>query len=213
MNEIRRFRLLFTKKGALRYVGHLDLHRMLERTARRADLRLKYSEGFHPQPKIQIASALPLGVSSRGEVADFWLLDPPPDVLERLRAAAPPGIEFLSVKEVDTRASALQTRVFAAEYEVTLPDDISEDALRRRVDSVLSADSLPRTRRGKSYDLRPLILSMRLLPPDESGRVRLLMRLSAREGATGRADEVLDALGFSLAEARVERTKIFFQEG
>jgi hypothetical protein len=39
------------------------------------------------------------------------------------------------------------------------------------------------------------------------------MRLSAREGATGRADEVLDALGFSLAEARVERTKIFFQEG
>lgn len=212
MSELRRFRFLFSKRGALRYAGHLDLHRIWERAARRAKLRLKYSEGFHPQPKIQLASALPLGFSSRGEVADLWLWDAPSDALERLRAALPPGMEIFSMEEVDVHAPALQTQVFAAEYEAVLLDEESEDALRRRVDSVMAAETLPRVRRGKPYDLRPLIRRLRLLPPDESGHLRLFMELSAREGATGRADEVLDALGIPLAAARVERLWILFAQ-
>ena len=47
-----RIRITFAKTGALRYIGHLDLHRMWERVARRAGLSLAYTQGFHPQPKI-----------------------------------------------------------------------------------------------------------------------------------------------------------------
>ncbi|MCX6060238.1 MAG: TIGR03936 family radical SAM-associated protein, partial [Chloroflexi bacterium] len=65
-----RARITFSKQGALRYTGHLDLHRLWERAMRRAELPLAYSLGFHPQPKISIASALPLGFSSLGEVLD-----------------------------------------------------------------------------------------------------------------------------------------------
>ncbi len=60
-----RARITFSKQGALRYTGHLDLHRLWERAMRRADLPLSYSQGFHPQPKISLASALPLGFASR----------------------------------------------------------------------------------------------------------------------------------------------------
>ena len=56
-----RVRLTFTKQGALRYTGHLDLHKILERSIRRAKLPLAYSQGYHPQPKINLAAALPLG--------------------------------------------------------------------------------------------------------------------------------------------------------
>ncbi|MDP3186130.1 MAG: TIGR03936 family radical SAM-associated protein, partial [Anaerolineales bacterium] len=63
-------RITFSKTGALRYTGHLDLQRIWERTARRAGLPLVYSQGFHPQPKIQIAAALPLGFSGRAELVD-----------------------------------------------------------------------------------------------------------------------------------------------
>ena len=54
-----RIRITFSKQGALRYTGNLDLHKIWERTARRADLALAYSQGFHPQPKMQLAAALP----------------------------------------------------------------------------------------------------------------------------------------------------------
>jgi hypothetical protein len=37
------------------------------------------------------------------------------------------------------------------------------------------------------------------------------MRLAAREGATGRPEEVLDALGIPLETARVERTRLIFK--
>jgi radical SAM-linked protein len=44
----------------MRYTGHLDLHRAWERTFRRARLPLAYSQGFHPQPRLNLACALPL---------------------------------------------------------------------------------------------------------------------------------------------------------
>ncbi len=61
---MQRLRLTFAKTAAMRYTGHLDLHTTWERTLRRARLPLAYSQGFHPQPKIQLASALPLGFTS-----------------------------------------------------------------------------------------------------------------------------------------------------
>ena len=59
-------------------------------------------------------------------------------------------------------------------------------------------------------DLRPLILDLGTLPDDEEGRSRLFVRLAAREGATGRPEEVLAALDLSAADARIQRTRLVF---
>ena len=66
---------------------------------------------------------------------------------------------------------------------------------------------MPRERRGKAYDLRPLIERLELVEPG-----KLSMRLSAREGATGRPEEVLEALGIPLDGVQVERTRLIFEE-
>ena len=71
-----RLRITFSKSGALRYTGHLDLQTTWERTLRRAGLPLAYTHGFHPGPRIQIASALPLGFIGRAEIVDIWLDEP-----------------------------------------------------------------------------------------------------------------------------------------
>ena len=76
-----RVRIIFSKQGALRYTGNLDLHKILERSIRRAKLPLAYSQGYHPQPKINLAAALPLGFSSRAEVMDMWLNEDVEDVV------------------------------------------------------------------------------------------------------------------------------------
>jgi radical SAM-linked protein len=208
-----RIRITFAKTGALRYIGHLDLHRMLERVSRRAGLALAYSQGFHPQPKIQLAAALPLGFSSRCELVDLWVegeadLARLPDELQE---AVPPGLKILNVTGVDEKGPPLQTQILAAEYEVILPKEADRVGLNRRLEAVLVSNSLPRERRGKAYDLRPLIEELKL-KPEAIENTCLFMRLSAREGATGRPEEVLDVLGISLEGARIERTQLIFKE-
>lgn len=202
-----RIRITFSKQGALRYTGHLDLHRLWERAARRAELPLAYSQGFHPQPKMNLAAALPLGFSSRCEMLDMRLeRDIPLDGLRgTLQATLPEGIQVLSVEQVEERAPALQTQVVSAEYEVTLTEAGSGSDLKRKIDSVMNAGSIIRTRRGKKYDLRPLIEN--LGTPSEN---KIHMKLSAREGATGRPEEVLDVLGIAFEETRIERTRLIF---
>ena len=206
------------KQGPLRYTGHLDLHKLWERAARRAELPLAYSQGFHPQPKMNMAAALPLGFSSRCEVMDMKLEQEVPleNLPARLNTTLPSGIQVVGVEQVDERAPALQTQVRAAEYEVTLTEPVDESALKQKVDSVIEATSLPRERRGKTYDLRPLIEELRLPPMQEQtpaghpGLLMIFMRLTAREGATGRPEEVLDVLGIPFEETRIERTRLIF---
>jgi hypothetical protein len=235
-----RLRVTFSKTGPLRYVGHLDLQTIWERTARRAGLPLAYTHGFHPGPRIQIAAALPLGFSGRAEIVDLWLeasesdnvtspqgnperpesddsrhRSPIPgtdDLRETLQSAAPPGLGILSLEVVDERGPALQTRIRAAEYEAILLEAPDKAALTGSVAGLLRAGTLPRERRGKPYDLRPLIESLELRPADGSGPCRLAMRLSTREGATGRPEEVLDALGLAPDSARVERIRLLLEK-
>jgi radical SAM-linked protein len=209
-----RIRITFAKTGALRYIGHLDLHRMWERVTRRAGLSLAYSQGFHPQPKIQLAAALPLGFSSCCELLDLWV-DGEPDLSQlpaAIQAAVPPGLKILEVIGVDEKGPPLQTQVISSEYSITLPIDSDQNGITQRLEVILKADALPRERRGKPYDLRPLIEALELADPDSAGSPRLSMRLSAREGATGRPEEVLDALGIPPDGVRVERTRLIFKE-
>jgi radical SAM-linked protein len=213
-----RIRITFSKQGPLRYTGHLDLHRLWERAARRAALPLAYSQGFHPQPKINMAAALPLGFSSRCEVLDMKLEHDIPldDLPARLNATLPGGLQVSGVEEVDERAPALQTQVASAEYEVTLAEPVE---LQEKIQAALASQTIPRERRGKTYDLRPLIEDLKIL---ESGGLpsgqehthavqTVFMRLAAREGATGRPEEVLDVLGIPFEETRIERTRLIFK--
>lgn len=215
-----RIRITFVKQGPLRYTGHLDLHKLWERAARRAALPLAYSQGFHPQPKMNMAAALPLGFSSRCEVMDMRLerdisLE---DLPARLNETLPSGLQVVEVEQVEERAPALQTQVVSAEYEVTLTESIDRSELKQKIDSVIESKSIPRERRGKMYDLRPLIeeITLHSAPAGGGDRgegegLRVFMRLAAREGATGRPEEVLDVLGIAFEETRIERTHLIFQ--
>ena len=147
-----RLRITFTKTDEMRFTGHLDLHRTWERIFRRAGLPLAYSQGFHPQPRINLASALPLGFTSEAELVDVWLEETLPleQIWDALKTALPPGLSLIDIQEADLRAPSLQTQVVASEYIVTLLDPV--DHLDEHLAEVIIASSLPRDRRGKKYD-------------------------------------------------------------
>ena len=208
-----RVRITFTKQGALRYTGHLDLHRLWERAMRRADLPLSYSQGFHPQPRISLAAALPLGFSSLGEVLDVRFNEEiaTEEIASRLKDNLPRDILVTNVESVDERAPALQTQVLSATYDVRLTEPIDGSDLTRKVGELMTSESLSRERRGKLYDLRPLI-EMLSVVTEANGKVWLRMTLSARDGATGRPEEVLNTLGIEPEYTHVERTRLIFEK-
>lgn len=206
-----RYRIRFGKDGALRYISHLDLARVWERTLRRASAPLIYSQGFNPHPQMQIAAALPLGCASTCELLDIWLegnIPPPEELLPRLQAAAPEGLTVQAVWPVDEHSPALQTLTRTAIYRVELNTPPSREDLQDRVKALLEQPAIWRERRGRRYDLHPLIKRLEVLP-EEPPALELEVMLSQEEG-TGRPDEVLDALGLEVYNARITRTAITF---
>lgn len=210
-----RYRMIFSKTKAMRFTGHLDLYRALERTMRRANLPLAYSEGYNPHPKLMLAAALPLGFTSEHEVGDFWLKETLPlaDVNEMLVKALPPGVQIHEISEVELRAPKLQNIVTTADYIVTVLD-FDED-LPQKVTDLLAADELivEKVRKGKTrtYDFRERIVDIQLQAEDTDGHQCMLMHLTSHQEKNGRPDEVLKLLDIDPLACRIHRTRIDFQ--
>jgi radical SAM-linked protein len=207
-NPAIRLRICFAKTAAMRYTSHLDLYRTWERTLRRAGLPLCYTQGFNPHPRVQLAAALPLGMTSSCELIDVWLGEndlSKAKIDTQLKGSVPPGIAIQSLEWVELHAPALQTQVLSAEYTAQLLENTPD--LVARIEDLLAQSTLPRTRREKSYDLRPLIERLEIIQ-DENTPDQLRMCLKAQEGHTGRPEEVLLALGISPENGRLERTNI-----
>lgn len=205
-----RIRIIFSKTEPMRYTSHLDLHRAWERVFRRADLPLLYSQGYHPQPKINLASALPLGITSEFEILDAWFAEGINiiNMQEVTIKALPPGIEIGSFEQVEDNLPSLQSTLVSTIYRAKLIDEVSD--LNKRIDDLMQSKRVLRERRGKKYDLRPLIESLVVEKSEENQDQVIRMQLSAREGATGRPDEVLDALSIDLTSVIIQRINLIF---
>src|SRR3990172_12981655 len=84
-----RYRWLFAYSidGDLRFISHHDTLRLFRRALARADLPVRFSEGFNPHPRIMIPLPRPVGIASRAEglvVETVGLIDPD-DALRRLQ--------------------------------------------------------------------------------------------------------------------------------
>ncbi|HEY9077407.1 MAG TPA: TIGR03936 family radical SAM-associated protein [Anaerolineaceae bacterium] len=199
---LHRYRITYARLEGTRYVGNLDMIRLWERSLRRAELPIAYSQGFSPQPRMHFASTLPVGFLSEMELTDIWFtsfieLD---TLKEKLESNLPAGIKIRQIMEISLSTPPLQTQVKAADYQVEIFSTTLED-LQERITSLLEKQSIHRERRGKPYDLRPLIFSLKLGDTRQS----LEMTLSCQESATGRPEEVLSALDLDPLAARYTR--------
>lgn len=207
-----KYRLRFEKGGDLRLVSHHDLMHCCERLFRRADIPVAMTQGFHPSPRMVFALSLSLGVLGSNEVLELELTRelPDDDVLNRLRATAPPGLVFHNIRRIPLRATAQVRRSF---YRIAIapPHAPSEDGtpisdangadLSRRRDEVLARDHLW-MQRTKPYrrcvDIRPFVESIDVLSqsrererPEET---HLQFTLWMTPFGTGKPDEILQLL-------------------
>lgn len=216
--KVQRLRFLYRIHGPASTLGHRELIAAWERAIKEGGLSLAYSEGKRPAPQISIGTLLPLGVTSEGEMVDVFLSERagPREALAAVARHLPQGIEVLNVQEVGVTAPSLQSLVRWAEYEAAVPaGGLAWEEVAARVRRFLEADSFPAEYRRESkvrrYDLRTLVLALRLEEGEREGCFLLQMRLRAEPEMTGRADQVLLALGLPAAVS-IRRTRLYVEE-
>jgi radical SAM-linked protein len=204
-----RVRLTFQKTDMIRYIGHLDLHHIWIRLFRRARLAVVHSQGFHPQPKFHMASALSLGYTGSNELLEVWLEDDMPldELRERMQKSMHPGIRIQKMEIIDPKADLLQVRICGALYRVDLPQS-ALPGLQAKVDALLARDEIMLERKGKQVNIRPFLFGIEL---DEAAS-RMDLHLSAGEGTTGKVDEILTLLAIDPLDCLVDRTRIDLKE-
>ncbi|NJN55442.1 MAG: DUF2344 domain-containing protein [Anaerolineae bacterium] len=214
---VQRLRMRFGKGGPARYISHLDLARTLERALNRANLPVAYTHGFNRRPRLQMATALPLGYTSEYELADVLLVErvEPEQARQQLMDRMAPGIEVYQMAEVPIQAPSLQASTAASTYEATPLDPINEPELAAQIEGLLAAKQVLREREHKGkkkvYDLRPLILDLHLAESDGQP-LCIQMHLLLQPSLTGRPDEVLLALGLDPLAVRIHRTRMMLQD-
>lgn len=165
-----KLRLRFEKAGKAAYISHLDLMRVMQRAFLRADIPLRYSEGFNPHALISIALPLPVGCASRCELMDFRICGETvlAEMPERLNAALPEGIRAVAVYEAQRKITELKWLRAEGRLEYDSRDAAEAAA---GIAQLFSRDSIVVTRRTKrgegEFDLAPHIQNVTAAPQGE----------------------------------------------
>lgn len=148
----RRFRLRYGKRGKMRFLGHHDVVRTFHRSFRRAGLRLDYSKGFHPQPKLRFSPPLSVGVESEAEYLDFDLIEDELDiaaVFGCLQSQMSNGLTLFELKEIGLNEGPVSGKIRSITYELTDPRPLTTEDLRNALARYASADTFELVKRHK----------------------------------------------------------------
>ena len=161
-----KYRLLLRKDDRARFVSHLEYITVLTRAARRAKLPLRFSGGFHPQPKLSFSDALPTGVASDVEIIDIELSRQyePADLATILNRQLPDGFFVLTCEQLYWKTPSPSASIESLVYSVPIAAVPSK--LATRIQTFLKSASVPFTRRKKNrgieVDLRPDVMNIEI---------------------------------------------------
>lgn len=218
----QRVRFYYEKGELIKFISHHDEFRLWERTLRRAELPLLYKQGFNPQPHMQFAAPLGVGITGVREPMDLILSHPLPlaELAVRVRAKLPPGVKLVDLEEVSLRLPALSSLLIGSDYRIVLylsDEEMGPVEVQERIARVLAETVIWRERERKgepyTYNLRPLILELRYAGYDSNAEEHhIFLRVQQRSGANGRPDEVVSALGLEECARTLRRERIYFAD-
>lgn len=197
--------VVFEKSPRLRFIGHLDLMRAMQRALRRSNLPLRYSQGFNPHILLTFAAPLSVGMPGKREIMEVPLARDVTtrEFTEKLSAALPPDLPCVAARAVEDIHPAPMAQLAAAHYRAKLFN--MPEGLAETVSAFLTQKEIPAIRKTKSgekpCDIRPMIYDLAL-----EGDT-LCMTLALCEKATCKPDLLLDAL-FAFAGVPRPRTLI-----
>jgi radical SAM-linked protein len=131
--ETHRLRIYFGKTGIAIFISGKNLQKIIERTLRRADAPLKYTEGFSPHPKISYGHPLPVGVSGENESFDVYLTEKieTRGFIDKSRELLPEGISFNSAEWISNEEPSINSMETYARYTLETNKELQEENLQK----------------------------------------------------------------------------------
>jgi radical SAM-linked protein len=202
-----KIRLTFSKTGAMKCLGHLELAALFSRAVRRAEIPVVYSSGFHPLPKIKFSPPIPVGIESIAENADMELSEymKADDVQERLNKALPEGIKILEAKGLLVKTAPLssvsQETTYLAFLKNSEPPLVNPNQLNELIDKLMAMDEViihkEKEGRQKSINIRPLIKDISLI---DKNSVQMIL-YKGENGSVKPTEVMAHLLGLSKNES------------
>ncbi|MCR5665790.1 MAG: TIGR03936 family radical SAM-associated protein [Eubacterium sp.] len=220
-----KIRIKFTRHGAVKFLGHLDLMRYFQKAIRRADIDIKYSEGFSPHQIMSFAAPIGVGIESCGEYFDIEVnsTTSTSEALKALNETMAEGITVTEYKQLPDKTPKAMAQVAAATYELYYKNKkdnpFTLQKLTESVDKeIMNVKEILVTKETKKsvreIDLKPFIYDFHLL---ERNGPAFSMMLSAGSIENIKPQLVLqylfDRLGITLDlnQIQIERQDVFFK--
>lgn len=161
-------RIKFSKEGALKFIGHLDVMRYFQKLMRRADIPISYSEGFSPHQIMSFAMPLGIGDESVAEYVDIEISEhiSSKDAIKKLNDNSVPEIRVLSFREIpDGKATNAMSSITAASYDVRFRDEHKPTFdVESKLSELMSQDSITVIKQSKKseteLDIKPFIYNV-----------------------------------------------------
>ena len=159
-----KLRVKFSKHGAIKFIGHLDVMRYFQKAIRRAGVDIAYTGGFSPHQIMSFAAPLGVGLESNGEYMDIEVnsLTSTQDTLDRLNQQMAEGISVLEVKLLPDNAGNAMASVAAAKYTIRFREGYEPDfEYKTLLDEFYQQEEIIVTKKTKksesTFDMKPFI--------------------------------------------------------
>lgn len=178
---VRRMRMMaaFEKGEELRFIGHLDLMRTIQRALRRSHLPIRYSNGFNPHIRLSFAAPLSVGVAGRREWMEAPMEDgaDPEEFMARMNGVLPPSLQIVYAKTIDDSFPTLMSLVAGSRYSIELPLGPETEKAATALEGFLALPEYVANRRTKSgenpCDIRPFVKEAALSVETDGYRLSL----------------------------------------
>lgn len=195
-----RLRVRYVKEGRLRYLGHLEVARTVERSIRRAGLPFAVTQGFSPHMRVAFTAALPVGTSSCCEWYDLILTEyvPASEALRRLDVSTPRDLRPVAAGYRDMRASTLGLLITRQTYRVDLSSPEEAEAVSAALERIVSCGGIDylRGKKLKRLDLESTLASFSVAGSD--GRLTITLDTRSSNAGSLRPEILLAALDAEL---------------
>lgn len=165
-----KLRLMVEKRGAMRFISHLDWLRLWHRVVLRAGLPVAYSQGFNPKPKIAFSPALPMFCEGLAEWIDIDLTTPDAQAMAALNRYLPQGGQVLQQALLPLRTPSIEPSIRQWNYTArwACQDDAKRVTIQERVRYLAAQQTLliDRSAFGKTpassepLDIAPYLVSL-----------------------------------------------------
>lgn len=155
-------RIKYSKGESVKYVSHLDTLKTFTRAARRADLPLKYSQGFNPHPHMVFGLPSSVGIISVCEYADIDFEDGVTceEIQNGLNAALPEGFRVLECYERNDKTN-IMADIVASEFVIYVNTHKNVLELQDAISHFIALPfvfMMKKSKKGeKETDIKPMI--------------------------------------------------------